>query len=147
MRSFSTHLIHDIFLPQVKRRNLISRIKNFIYELPHKLSSNLPQVKRRNLISRLKNFIYELPHKLSSNLPQAKRRNLISRIKNFIYELPHELPNNLRLKILGNKEILAKSQSCMRTQPSVQSPLAEIRFWHWHSKNVQKQISKFFGIA
>ena len=120
MRSFSTRLIHDIFLPQVKRRNLISRIKNFIYELPHKLSSNLPQV---------------------------KRRNLISRIKNLIYELPHELPNNLRLKILGNKEILAKSQSCMRTQPSVQSPLAEIRFWHWHSKNVQKQISKFFGIA
>ena len=27
-----------------------------------------------------------------------------------VYELPHELPNDLRLRILGNKVILGKSQ-------------------------------------
>ena len=27
-----------------------------------------------------------------------------------VYELPHEMSNDLRLRILGNKEILEKSQ-------------------------------------
>ena len=31
---------------------------------------------------------------------------MISSIANLIHELPHELPNDLRLRILGNKEIL-----------------------------------------
>ena len=44
-----------------------------------------------------------------SNLPQVKR-NVISGIANVVYELPHELPNDVRLTILGNKEILEKSQ-------------------------------------
>ena len=35
---------------------------------------------------------------------------MISSIANLPYELPNELPNDLRLKILGNKEILGKSQ-------------------------------------
>ena len=34
-----------------------------------------------------------------------------------VYELPHELPNDLRLKILGNKEILGKSQIWMDKCP------------------------------
>ena len=40
--------------------------------------------------------------------PQVKR-NVISSKVNLVYALPHELPNDLRLKILGNKEILGKS--------------------------------------
>ena len=35
---------------------------------------------------------------------------MISSIANLVYELPHELPNNLRLRTLGNKEILGKFQ-------------------------------------
>ena len=35
----------------------------------------------------------------------------MSSIANLVYELPHELPNDLRLRILGNKEILGKSQT------------------------------------
>ena len=33
-----------------------------------------------------------------------------------IYKLPHELPNELRLKILGNQEILGKFQFCLEAQ-------------------------------
>ena len=37
--------------------------------------------------------------------PQAKRCAIIT-YKHGMYELPYELPNNLRLRILGNYEIL-----------------------------------------
>ena len=39
----------------------------------------------------------------------------VSSISNLVYELPHELPNDLRLRILGNKEILGKSQNWVET--------------------------------
>ena len=42
-------------------------------------------------------------------LTQVKR-NVISSIANLVYELPHELSNDLTLRILGNEEILGKSQ-------------------------------------
>ena len=48
------------------------------------------------------------------NQPQVKR-NVISSIANLLYELPHELLNDLRLMILGNKEILGKSQILVET--------------------------------
>ena len=35
--------------------------------------------------------------------------------KNMIRELPHELPSNLKLRILGNKEILGKSEIWVET--------------------------------
>ena len=38
-----------------------------------------------------------------------------------MYELSHKLPNNPRLRIVENKEILAKFQECIETQPSVHS--------------------------
>ena len=44
---------------------------------------------------------------LRSDSPQVKRY-LISSITNWVHELPHELPNDLRLRILGNQEILEK---------------------------------------
>ena len=37
-----------------------------------------------------------------------------------IYELPKELPNDLRLKILGNEEVSAKSQNFIDLWPSAQ---------------------------
>ena len=45
-----------------------------------------------------------------------------------VYELPHDLPNNLRLTILGNKEILGKSQVWVETFPSAQSPFQKLNF-------------------
>ena len=47
-------------------------------------------------------------------LPQVKQ-NVIFSITNLVYDLPHELVNYLRLRILGNKEILRKSQIWMVT--------------------------------
>ena len=55
----------------------------------------------------------------------ASTRNETS-IRNFIYDLPPELLNDLRRTVLEIKEILKKSQNCMRTQPifcHAQSPL------------------------
>ena len=40
---------------------------------------------------------------------------MISSIANLVHELSHELPNDLRLSILGNKEILRKSQIWLDT--------------------------------
>ena len=40
---------------------------------------------------------------------------MISSIANLVHELPHELPKDLRLRILGNKEILEKSQIWVET--------------------------------
>ena len=40
---------------------------------------------------------------------------MASSIANLVYKLPHEIPNDLRLRILGNKEISVKSQSCVDT--------------------------------
>ena len=57
---------------------------------------------------------------LRSQSPQVKRY-LTSSIANSVHELPHELSNNLRVRILGNQEILAKYQMWGETQPSAQS--------------------------
>ena len=56
---------------------------------------------------------------LRSESPQVKRC-LISSITNLVHELPHELLNELRLRILGNQEILEKYQMWVETQPSAQ---------------------------
>ena len=37
--------------------------------------------------------------------------------------MPHELLKDLKLRMLGNEEILEKSQNCMGTQSSAQAPL------------------------
>ena len=44
-----------------------------------------------------------------SESPQVKRY-FISSITSVVHELPDELPNDLRLRILGNQEILEKCQ-------------------------------------
>ena len=40
---------------------------------------------------------------------------MVSSIANLVYELPHEFPTDLRLRILGNKEILRKSKIWEKT--------------------------------
>ena len=62
---------------------------------------------------------------LRSESPQVKRY-LISSITNLVHELPYELPNDLRLRILGNQEILEKSQMWVETQPSAQSSFQKL---------------------
>ena len=39
----------------------------------------------------------------------TSKTNVVSSIANLVYKLPHELPNELRVRILGNKEMLGKS--------------------------------------
>ena len=49
-------------------------------------------------------------------------------------ELAHKLPNDFRLRILGNWEILEKSQIWMETKPSAQSPFQKLNFVHSSQK-------------
>ena len=44
----------------------------------------------------------------------TSKANVISSIANLVNELPHELQDDLRLRILGKKEILGKSQNLGR---------------------------------
>ena len=61
---------------------------------------------------------------LFNNLAQVR----ISSITNLLHVLPDELLNDLRLRILGNKEILEKYQIWVDTQPSVQSSFQKLNF-------------------
>ena len=65
-------------------------------------------------LDKLQNLVYTIIFKIfehftkfyrSFHSPQVKT-NLIPGVRNVIYELPHECPSDLRLKILGNKEII-----------------------------------------
>ena len=46
---------------------------------------------------------------------------MISSIINLVHELPHDLPDVLRRRMLGNKEIIGKSQIWMQTKASAKS--------------------------
>ena len=56
------------------------------------------------------------------------KRELISTMKKFVYELPQELPSDVKLRILGDQEILGKSQNWVMTQLSAQSLLQNWSF-------------------
>ena len=62
---------------------------------------------------------------------------------NLVYELPHDLPHDLRLRILGNKEMLGKSQIYVETQPSAQSPFQKLKFGN-SSPKTRKSRGQFF---
>ena len=47
---------------------------------------------------------------------------------NIVYELPHELPSALRLRILGNQQILEKYTIWIKTEPSAQSHSQQFNF-------------------
>ena len=72
---------------------------------------------------------------------------MISGIANLVNELPHKLLNDLRLGILGNKEILGKSQIWMETQPSVQSPFQKLNFGSNSQKTCQSRYQTFLDLS
>ena len=53
-----------------------------------------------------------------------------SSAKKIIYELPYELQNDLSLGILGNWEIMGKTQKWKEAEPSTQSPLQKKKVWY-----------------
>ena len=75
---------------------------------------------------------------------------MASSIANLVYKLPHELPNDLRLRILGNKKISVKSQSCVDTQPRAQTPFQKLNVGNSSPKintKVYKFVSKFLDLS
>ena len=75
---------------------------------------------------------------------------MASSIANLVNKLPHELPNDLGVRILGNKEISVKSQSCVDTQPSAQTPFQKLNFGNSSPKintKVCKCVSKFLDLS
>ena len=71
--------------------------------------------------------------------PQVKRK-VVATTTSLVYGFSHELPNNLRLRILGNKEILGKSLIWFEKG---QVSLPEIKLWNSNQKSRHNQISKF----
>ena len=59
--------------------------------------------------------------------------------------MPHELPNDLRLGILGNEEILRKSQICVKKSPSAQSPSQKLNFDNSSQKHTKVDIKLFLS--
>ena len=53
---------------------------------------------------------------------------LVSSVTNFVYKLPHELPKDVRLRFIGNKEILKKSQNSMKILPGAQFLFKKLNF-------------------
>lgn len=74
--------------------------------------------------------------------------HLISSIRSLLYQLLHKLSKVLKLTtwILGNKEVLWKSQSYVGLSLLSSCP-EQIRFWHYFSKNKPNQLSKFFSFV
>ena len=69
-------------------------------------------------------------------------RKLILSITDF--ELPHELPNDLKLKILGNYEILGKSQKWVGTRSGMSSLPSRNNFLTIVFKNYANTDNKVF---
>ena len=66
---------------------------------------------------------------------------MISRIVTLVYELPHEL----RLRILGNKEILGKCQIWVQT--SAQSPFQKLNFGNSIQKTLKSRYQTFLVLS
>ena len=79
-----------------------------------------------------------------SDQPQVKR-NVIPSIANLVQELPHELPNDLRVRILGNIEILGKPQIWVETQRSAQTPFQKLNFGVTAKKHTEVDIQLFLS--
>ena len=140
-------MFYEFFLsPQVKRCAIIT-YKHDIYEFPHELPNKkrFKILRNQEISGKFLNFIELQPsvqascqnenfvnttivaiifwHPLiiqpTSESPKVKRC-LLSSITNLVHELPHDLPNDLRLRILGNQEILEKCQMWVQTQLNAQ---------------------------
>ena len=72
---------------------------------------------------------------LHNILVKQVKPNFISSIANLVYKLPNELANDLGLRILGNKEILEKSQIWVETKPGTQSLFKKFNFDNSNQKS------------
>ena len=70
---------------------------------------------------------------------------MISSIANLVYGLPHELPNDLRLRILGKKEVLGKSQIWVGT--SSQSPFQKLNFGSGSQNASKRRYEPFLVLS
>ena len=146
-------MFYQFFLsPQVKRCAIIT-YKHDIYEFPQELPNKkrFKILRNQEKSGKFRNFIELQPSvqascqnenfvntaivviifwhpliiQLTSESPKVKRC-LLSSITNLVHELPHDLPNDLRLRILGNQEILEKCQMWVQTQPNAQSSFQKL---------------------
>ena len=69
---------------------------------------------------------------------------MISSIANLVYDLPHELPNDFGLRILGNEEMLGKSQIWVGRH-SAQSPLQKLNFSNSSQKTCKSRYETFLA--
>ena len=77
--------------------------------------------------------------------PKMKRCTIIT-YRHGIYELPHELPKDLKLRILGNWEILAKCLHCIKWYSSAHSFCQNKNFVNT-SKTLPKNGNKTFPVV
>ena len=69
----------------------------------------------------------------------------MSSIANLVYELPHMFPNNLRLRTLGNKEILGKFKIWVETWPCPQPAFQKLNFVNSFQKKTKKKTQKLIS--
>ena len=72
---------------------------------------------------------------------------MISCTANLVYKLLHELANNLRLRILGNKKISGKSQICVETLSSAQSPFQKLNFDNSSQETCKGRYQNMFSFT
>ena len=94
---------------------------------------------------------------------------MVSSIANLVCDVPHKLPNDLRLRIftprhfrrwrdpahtrkkrlriLGNKEILVKSQIWVETEPSAQSPFQKLNLGSSSQKTRKGRYQTFLVLS
>ena len=72
---------------------------------------------------------------------------MISGIENLVYELSHELPNDLRVRILGNKKILGKSQLWVDTSPSAKSLFQKLNIGSSSQKTRKSRYQTFLVLS
>ena len=72
---------------------------------------------------------------------------MISSTVSLVYQLPDELPNDLRFRILGNKEILEKSQIWMETYTSAQPPFQKLTFDNSSQKTRENRYKTFLALS
>ena len=63
---------------------------------------------------------------------------------NLVYDLPHELPNDFGLRVLGNEEMLGKSQIWVGRH-SAQSPLQKLNFGNSIQKTCKSRYETFLA--
>ena len=68
---------------------------------------------------------------------------MISTIANLVYQFLHEFSNDVRLRILGNQEILGKVQISVDTQPSAQSNFQKVNFGSSSQKTGKSRYQTF----